>query len=193
MSRTPAGLELGANLRPAVCDTNAVDEYSWTQQTPIGRMTVRAGKKGVRSIAFGASAAKRTAPVPPAGRRIAKAIDRYFDGDALALERVPVDLDGVPNDFQRKVLATLRGLVGPGQTISYGELAAAVGHPGAARAVGTALARTPVPIVVPCHRVLAADGSIGGYGAAGTGVKRRLLAIEGTVVGKGRRSRATPR
>ena len=172
-----------------MCDTGPVDEYAWTQRTPLGRMTVRGGSKGVRSIAFGASAAKRSTPVPPAGRRIAQAIDRYFAGDALALERIPVDLDGVPNEFHRKVLGTLRDLVGPGQTISYGELAAAIGHPGAARAVGTALARTPVPIVVPCHRVLAADGSIGGYGASGTDVKRRLLAIEGTVVGKGRRTR----
>jgi methylated-DNA-[protein]-cysteine S-methyltransferase len=96
------------------------------------------------------------------------------------LDDVAVDLSSVENDFQRKVLATLRKRVGPGKTISYGELAEVVGHPGAARAVGTAMARNPVPIVVPCHRVLASGGGLGGYGG-GLDMKRGLLELEGVL------------
>jgi methylated-DNA-[protein]-cysteine S-methyltransferase len=91
-----------------------------------------------------------------------------------------VDYSGVENEFQRRVLQTLRQRVGPGKTISYGELAEVVGHPGAARAVGTAMARNPVPIVVPCHRVLASGGGLGGYGG-GLDMKKALLRLEGAL------------
>ena len=76
-----------------------------------------------------------------------------------------------------------------GETASYGELARHVGKPGAARAVGGAMGRNPVPILIPCHRVIAGDGTLGGYGGsnyadrrASLEIKRRLLAIEGTTV-----------
>ncbi len=89
---------------------------------------------------------------------------------------VPLDLRGV-GEFGRAVLAAC-GRIPWGRTATYGELAAAVGRPGAARAVGQALGRNPLPVVVPCHRVIGADGSLVGFGS-GLEMKRRLLAHEG--------------
>ena len=91
---------------------------------------------------------------------------------------MPLDLDGVP-EFHRRVYDVARAIP-PGETRSYGEVAAALGEPGAAQAVGRALGRNPVPIVVPCHRVLAADGRLHGFSApGGIETKRRMLALEG--------------
>jgi methylated-DNA-[protein]-cysteine S-methyltransferase len=109
-------------------------------------------------------------------------------GEYLAGRRtvfgLPVDLRGL-SAWDRRVLAGAASL-GFGEVTSYGDLARRIGKPGAARAVGGALGRNPVPIVIPCHRVLAADGTLGGYGGSGPGgrtamlaVKRRLLRIEG--------------
>jgi methylated-DNA-[protein]-cysteine S-methyltransferase len=82
-------------------------------------------------------------------------------------------------DFDRSVYEAARE-IGPGETVTYGELAARIGAPDAARAVGQALGRNPFPIVVPCHRVLAAGGKAGGFSASGgAATKLRLLAIEG--------------
>jgi methylated-DNA-[protein]-cysteine S-methyltransferase len=83
--------------------------------------------------------------------------------------------------FQRRVWEELR-TIPRGETVTYGELAARIGMPGAARAVGSAVARNPVSIVVPCHRVVGADGSLTGY-AGGVEHKRALLEMEGAVVG----------
>ena len=69
-----------------------------------------------------------------------------------------------------------------GEVVTYGELAALAGHPGAQRAAGSFCARNPFPILVPCHRVVAADG-LGSYGSLGVGYKRRLLELEGAVLG----------
>ena len=93
---------------------------------------------------------------------------------------MPLDLDGV-DGFRRTVLETLVREVGWGETVSYGELAAMAGRPRAARAVGTAMASNPLPFVIPCHRVVAAGGRIGGYGGGRNAValKRSLLAREG--------------
>jgi methylated-DNA-[protein]-cysteine S-methyltransferase len=111
-------------------------------------------------------------------RTIERAFERYFAGEADALVQVEVDLSGARSDFNRHVLQTLHDSVPPGETTSYAALAAATGRPGAARAVGSAMANNPVPMVVPCHRVLASDGGLGGYGG-GLTMKRRLLEIEG--------------
>jgi methylated-DNA-[protein]-cysteine S-methyltransferase len=95
------------------------------------------------------------------------------------LRALPVDLSLVASPFRREVLETLRRTVGPGHTTRYGTLAARAGHPRAARAVGTTMARNPVPIVVPCHRVLPGSGGIGAYGG-GPDRKRALLELEGS-------------
>lgn len=94
------------------------------------------------------------------------------------LRDIPVDLAGV-SDFSRKVLRALRR-VGPGRVITYGELAARAGKPGAARAIGRIMGANPVPVIIPCHRCLGADGSLTGFSAAGgTQLKARMLFIEG--------------
>jgi methylated-DNA-[protein]-cysteine S-methyltransferase len=98
----------------------------------------------------------------------------YFSGEFEALNQIAVDAYGTP--FQRQVWSALRDIP-PGVTISYGELAARIGRPGASRAVGLANGSNPVAIVVPCHRVIGADGSLTGYGG-GIERKRWLLAHE---------------
>ena len=154
--------------------------YIWTQATPWGSLTISATRAGVHSVRLNSGRALQSLDpsAPKEVREIAAHFERFIAGDANALENVPVDLSSVDNDFQRAVLTTLRKRVGPGRTISYGELAELVGHPGAARAVGTAMAQNPVPLVVPCHRVLAAGGKLGGYGG-GLEMKRGLLQLEG--------------
>jgi methylated-DNA-[protein]-cysteine S-methyltransferase len=111
--------------------------------------------------------------------QVARALDRWFRGRSQRLE-VALDLDGVAG-FRRTVLETLVREVGWGETVSYGELAAMAGRPRAARAVGTAMASNPLPFVIPCHRVVASGGKIGGYGGGRNAValKRSLLAREG--------------
>ena len=113
--------------------------------------------------------------------RVALQIDEYFDGRRHGFE-LPVDLNEL-NTFQRSVL-TACAAIPFGSVASYGDLAATIGHPGAARAVGNALGGNPVAIVIPCHRVIAAGGRIGGFGGGrlAIAVKRRLLAIEGVEV-----------
>ena len=160
--------------------------HTWAQQSPYGKLVISAGPDGVSHVQLnGARHAGRTlysdadeSKAPRAQRAVGAAFERYFAGDAYALERLTVDLSGVRSDFQRAVLRTLRELVKPGMTMSYGELAAAAGHPGAARAVGATMANNPVPLIIGCHRVLASGGTLGGYGG-GLDMKRGLLAMEG--------------
>jgi O-6-methylguanine DNA methyltransferase len=109
---------------------------------------------------------------PPA---ITAALDAYFAGDLAALDAVPVATGGT--EFQRTVWAALR-TIPAGETRGYGDLAAAIGKPGAARAVGLANGLNPIGIVVPCHRVIGASGALTGY-AGGVERKRWLLAHEG--------------
>jgi len=108
-----------------------------------------------------------------------QALSAYFDGDARALDSVPVDLTGT--EFQQEVWAALR-TIPPGRTLSYGDLAKKIGRPTAVRAVGAANGANPVSLVIPCHRVIAADGTLGGYGW-GLERKRWLLAHEGALSG----------
>ncbi|WP_166037287.1 methylated-DNA--[protein]-cysteine S-methyltransferase [Sphingosinicella sp. YJ22] len=115
-------------------------------------------------------------PDGPAADAIAL-VQRLLDGEAVDLRAIPVDLDSCP-DFERQIYALLRE-VPTGATVTYGELAARAGAPGAARAVGMAMGRNPVPIIVPCHRVLASSGRSGGFSApGGVTTKFRILQIE---------------
>jgi methylated-DNA-[protein]-cysteine S-methyltransferase len=111
--------------------------------------------------------------IPPVLKDAAAQLEEYFAGERAEFD-LPMELDGTP--FQREVWSEL-SRIPYGQTIIYGELARRVGRPNGPRAVGQANGRNPVPIIVPCHRVLASNG-IGGYGG-GLKVKRALLAIEG--------------
>lgn len=109
--------------------------------------------------------------------RIRKALTAYWRGDHKALDALPVSLDA-RTPFQRRVLNTLRK-VPAGRIVTYGELAKKAGFPGAARAVGSAMRANPVAVIVPCHRVVRGDGSLGNYsGLGGTNLKRSLLQFE---------------
>jgi methylated-DNA-[protein]-cysteine S-methyltransferase len=112
---------------------------------------------------------------------VARAIDEIvalLEGEPRDLTGVMLDMEHLP-EFNRRVYAVAR-TVAPGETITYGEIAERIGERGAAQAVGQALGRNPFPIVVPCHRVLAAGGGMGGFSArGGVATKRRMLAIEG--------------
>jgi methylated-DNA-[protein]-cysteine S-methyltransferase len=109
--------------------------------------------------------------------RVAHLLQRFATGEPVDFDDIPVSLAGMTS-FQKQIVAACRA-VPWGETASYGELAAAVGHPGAARAVGTVMRKNRVPLIIPCHRVLAAGGQLGGYSApSGLDMKRRLLALE---------------
>jgi methylated-DNA-[protein]-cysteine S-methyltransferase len=116
--------------------------------------------------------------------RIIELVDmlyRYADGDEVDFSEVALSLDHL-TPFGRRVIAACRAIPW-GQTRSYGELAAKCGSPGAARAVGSVMAKNRFPLIVPCHRVLAAGGELGGYSAPdGLTMKRRLLAMEGQIL-----------
>ena len=128
------------------------------------------------------AAMRRLAPADPGALApsIRAAFDAYFAADLGALDVLEVDPAGTP--FQLDVWRALRA-VRPGTTISYKELARRIGRPDSVRAVGAANGANPVPIVVPCHRVIGADGSLVGYGG-GLDRKRWLLAHEGVVPGR---------
>jgi len=120
--------------------------------------------------------------------RAVRALDAFLGGDLHALDALPVDLRDRPG-WDRLVLGAVRSIP-PGTTASYGQIARMIGRPGAARAVGGAVGRSPFGLVIPCHRVIAGDGSLGGYGVAAWGgreaaleVKRALLALEGVRIG----------
>jgi len=120
---------------------------------------------------------------PRAAAPFIAALERYFRGEEAALAPGMLDLSGV-GEFDRLLYSALEA-VRFGSVVTYGELAARAGHAGAARAVGNALRRNPVPLFVPCHRVIRVGGEVGGFGA-GTGWKVFLLAHEGWTVREGR-------
>lgn len=114
---------------------------------------------------------------PPAVAAAIGAMQALLAGEARALDDVALDLDGA-SDFNRRVWDVTR-TIPPGETLTYGEVARRIGEPGAARAVGKALGENPCPIIVPCHRVLAASGGTGGFsGGEGVQTKMRMLSIE---------------
>ena len=114
-----------------------------------------------------------------AGHPLGARFSAYFAGEDVSFDDVDLDLDGW-TPFQLAVAEALRA-VPRGEVVTYGELAALAGRPGAARAAGTFCARNRFAIVVPCHRVVSADG-LGSYGSLGLSYKRRLLELEGAAL-----------
>jgi methylated-DNA-[protein]-cysteine S-methyltransferase len=159
-------------------------------ETPVGRLTVVAGDRGLRSVLFAGEAPPERAVegLHPLLASVARQLDEYFAGERREFD-LPLDLAGTP--FQRRAWLGLASIP-YGATISYGEQARRLGHPRAARAVGSANARNPVSIVLPCHRVVGADGTLTGYGG-GLDMKRMLLEHEARVVaGSARRNSVGP-
>jgi len=114
--------------------------------------------------------------------RLVADIRAYMQGEAVDFSGVPVDLAGV-DDFRRAIYDAARRLAF-GETTTYGELARRAGHAGLPRETGAALGANPVPLVIPCHRILAAGGKIGGFSApGGAATKEKMLGLEGVRVG----------
>lgn len=146
-------------------------------ESPIGNIQLRFDAAGLHTVDILNGRVPEAAPTGHAPYPHRSAFERYFDGDLDALERLTVVMFG--SDFQRRVWTALR-TISPGRTLSYAQLAERTGNANAARAVGSANGRNPLCIVVPCHRVISADGSLGGF-SAGLETKRWLLRHEGAV------------
>jgi len=150
----------------------------WRQPSPFGEITVVVSERGLREISLpGDDQPDGEASAPD--RAIAQQLDEWFAGKRRAFA-VELDLEGI-HGFHLTVLETLAREVEWGETVTYGELAGLAGRPRAARAAGSAMRDNPLPFVIPCHRVVAAGGKIGGYGGGRNAVdlKRKLLAREG--------------
>jgi methylated-DNA-[protein]-cysteine S-methyltransferase len=151
---------------------------AWGGQGVAGVQLPEVGEPETRARMLQRFPAAGEAPPPPEIQQTIERIVALLCGMSSDLSGVALDMAHVPA-FHRRVYEVAR-TIPPGMTLSYGDIAARVGAPGAARAVGQALGRNPFPIVVPCHRVLAAGGKIGGFSAQGGVItKRRMLAIEG--------------
>ena len=181
--------DLDARFRNIAADAGLVDVAYDVVDTPIGDLLVAVTDGGVCRISFdpeperevevlaksfGVRVLRTPRPVDPARREL----DEYFEGRRRDFE-LRTDLRLVA-DFNRRVLAELRR-VPYGQVTTYGELAARAAAPRAARAVGTVMNRNPVPIVLPCHRVIGKNGKLVGYGG-GLERKEALLRLEGALL-----------
>ena len=152
--------------------------HFWEVGSPVGPLLLSGDEQGLRGIAFQAGphaavpASRWTRAREPFESAIAQ-LEEYFAGTRRRFD-LPLAPEGSP--FQRQVWAMLRRIP-YGETTTYGELARNLGRSSAARAVGAANGQNPIPIVIPCHRVVGSDGSLTGFGG-GLDVKRRLLALE---------------
>lgn len=162
-----------ADTLNAACTAQAVVD------TPMGRVRLARTARGLAGVWFEGQKhhpGELSVPQRPDDallREAAAQLQRYFAGTQTRFE-LPLDLQGTP--FQRSVWQALLRIPA-GRTCSYGELARTIGAPAAVRAVGAAVGRNPASLVVPCHRVLGADGTLTGY-AGGIERKRALLALE---------------
>jgi methylated-DNA-[protein]-cysteine S-methyltransferase len=141
-----------------------------TLDTPIGPLAIDAASGGIVAIRFAAGPGPVPAAMPPCLEQALHELTAYFAGRLTAFT-VPLLPGGTP--FQRAVWDRLAAIP-YGTTISYRHLAAALGRPAAVRAVGAANGRNPIPVIIPCHRVIGTDGSLTGY-AGGLGKKQWLL------------------
>ena len=153
--------------------------------TPLGVCAVRWTEAGIASVRLpsaGTASLPRLADTDDVPDSIRSAIDgivAVMGGRSLDLRFVGLDEQGI-DDFRREVYAATRAIP-PGSTVTYGDIAREIGRPDGARDVGAALASNPFPIVVPCHRVVGANGKLTGFSApGGLATKRRMLELEGT-------------
>lgn len=167
--------------------------YSTTLATALGEFTLVWTDRGIRRVflpggedtAIQERLAKLGAKPGEPDRAIAAVLDQiedYADGEKIDFSAVRLDLDGVP-EFHRKCYAILL-TIGWGVTTTYGDMARQLGDVGLSRAVGQAMGANPIPLIIPCHRVLAAGFGAGGFSApGGTNTKRTMLALEGVSLG----------
>jgi methylated-DNA-[protein]-cysteine S-methyltransferase len=186
---TPVSSDLDLRFRDAAARERLLDVAYDLVDTPIGTLLVAATERGLCRIAydaepereldvlaraFGIRVLRSARPIDPARRQL----DEYFEGKRQRFE-LAVDLK-LQADFNRRVLREL-ARVPYGEVVTYGELAARAARPRAARAVGTVMNRNPLPIVLPCHRVIGANGKLVGYGG-GLERKETLLRLEGALL-----------
>jgi methylated-DNA-[protein]-cysteine S-methyltransferase len=176
--------ELDARFRDAAEREGLVEVAYDVAESPVGDLLVAATAHGLCRIAYRPEAALdelaadfgvRVLRLPKRLDRVRRELDEYFSGRRRDFD-LATDLSPVP-EFHRQVLHEL-ARVPFGQVTTYGALAAKVGRPQAARAIGGAMNRNPIPIVLPCHRVIGANGSLVGY-AGGLERKEALLRLEG--------------
>jgi methylated-DNA-[protein]-cysteine S-methyltransferase len=178
--------DLDNRFRDAAAAAGLLDVAYELTETPVGEVLLAATPRGLCRISyrgeedvdelarvFGPRVLRSSKPLDEPRRQL----DEYFEGSRHEFD---LDLHLVVPEFYRQVLDEL-ARVGYGETTTYGTLAARVNHPNAARAVGTVMNRNPIPIVLPCHRVIGANGSLVGYGG-GLETKRRLLILEGALL-----------
>ncbi len=179
---------LHERLAGAAADEGLLEVAYRTVDSPVGPLLLAATEQGLLRVAFeieghaavldriAAQVSPRVLEVPRRLDLVARELDEYFAGRRRAFD-LPLDLR-LAHGFRRVVLEHLSDIA-YGHTASYAAVAAAAGNPRAVRAVGSACARNPLPLVVPCHRVVKSDGSIGQYGG-GVAAKERLLTLEAT-------------
>ncbi|TWT57047.1 Methylated-DNA--protein-cysteine methyltransferase [Thalassoglobus neptunius] len=159
-------------------------------RTDLGWMGARLGKSGIKSLTFGhlteesawesleVSQRERAFPPPAWWKDAHNLLVEYASGEPVDLTQIPVEA-GEKTAFQQRVVYQLQK-VPYGQVVTYRELAARAGSPGAARAVGNQMAKNCLPLIIPCHRVIGSGGKLGGFSAPqGLDMKRHLLSMEG--------------
>ncbi len=181
--------ELDRRFRDAAASENLLDVAYDLVDSPFGKLLVAATQRGLCRIAydavpeqelerlarsFGIRVLRSAKPIDPARREL----DEYFEGKRQRFD-LPLDV-ALLADFNRRVLREL-ARVPYGEVVTYGELASRAARPRAARAVGTVMNRNPLPIVLPCHRVIGANGKLVGYGG-GLDRKEKLLKLEGAIL-----------
>jgi methylated-DNA-[protein]-cysteine S-methyltransferase len=176
--------DLDARFRAAALGEGLVDVRYDVFDSPIGELLVAQTDRGLARISYFPDGMEDTLARTFGSRvlrmpldEIRRELDEYFEGRRESFD-LPLDLRVAP--FHADVLHEL-ARVPYGRTETYGGLAAKVGRPRAARAVGTVMHNNPIPIVLPCHRIVGANGSLTGY-AGGLDVKRRLLELEGALL-----------
>jgi methylated-DNA-[protein]-cysteine S-methyltransferase len=181
-----AGERLHDRLAAAAATAGILDVAYRTLDTPVGELLLAATERGLVRVAYASEGhqaalerlAREVSPrvlrAPARLDRAARELEEYFAGRRSTFD-LPLDLR-LAHGFRRTVLSHLPE-IGYGRTASYAAVAALAGNPKAVRAVGTACATNPLPVIVPCHRVVRSDGSIGRY-VGGTDVKQALLTLE---------------
>jgi methylated-DNA-[protein]-cysteine S-methyltransferase len=179
---------LRERLASAADRENLLDVAYRTVDSPVGSLLIAATPAGLVRVAFSSEGhdavlqslsdriSSRLLHAPKRLDGVARQLEEYFSGHRRTFD-VPLDWQ-LSNGFRRMVLSHLAVDVGYGTTASSGTLARLSGSPKAVRAVGTTCATNPIPVVVPCHRVIRADGALGGY-RGGPAAKRTLLELEG--------------
>jgi len=189
-SSPTSGTRVEAWLAERASEEDLLDVAYAPLDTPLGVATVAVTDRGLVRVMLpnedresgleriAREVSPRILEAPARVDRARRELDEYFAGRRRAFD-LDVDLRLLHGEFYRRVLEALGG-VGFGQTLTYGEIAARAGNPRAHRAAGTAVGSNPVPIVVPCHRVIRSGGELGNYGG-GPEMKRFLLEFEGAI------------